>query len=327
MQSLVSVIVPAYNSEKTIKKCILSIINQTYKNLQIIIVNDGSTDETVNIIKLLASEDERIRIIDINNSGVSHARNVGIDNANGEYITFVDSDDTIELDMYTFLYEIMNKYNAQIAHCSYNNITLNNECVPVGNSGRIIRQNHDEALSCIISGELFAGGTCNKMYKADLFCNIRFDEKIKFNEDVLINYLLFNKVKTSVYSDKAFYNYYASPISATHSANAVKAGEECFYVAEKIFEMSKDKTYENLSKHRMAYTALVLYRAYLFNNNKNNSSRIKLKKKILEWYKRGVYTKKSEKLTVKMYKYIPHLYVVLYNVYDKIRVKKLDPKQ
>ncbi|RGS75650.1 glycosyltransferase family 2 protein [Ruminococcus bromii] len=95
MNSVISVIVPTYNSEKTIERCLLSILKQTYENLEVIVVNDGSSDSTETICEKMASCDSRLKVITIKNGGVSHARNIGIDNAKGDYITFVDSDDNI----------------------------------------------------------------------------------------------------------------------------------------------------------------------------------------------------------------------------------------
>lgn len=115
----ISVIVPAYNCQDTIERCINSIQKQTFNNLEIIIVNDGSSDNTEAKIKELQDKDGRIIAISIPNGGVSHARNTGIDKASGDYITFVDSDDYIDEEMYECLYNLIKEYNVQIAHCSY----------------------------------------------------------------------------------------------------------------------------------------------------------------------------------------------------------------
>ena len=119
---MITVVVPAYNSEGTILRCINSILNQTYQDIQLIVVDDGSEDGTRTIVEEFQKQDSRIELISIRNSGVSHARNVGIDNARGEYITFVDSDDYIDEVMYESLMKKLNEYNADIAHCSYKNV-------------------------------------------------------------------------------------------------------------------------------------------------------------------------------------------------------------
>ena len=118
-KDLISVVIPVYNTEKYLKECIDSVINQSYNNLEIILVDDGSTDNSLEICNKYADMDKRIKVIHKNNGGLSDARNVGIENANGKYITFVDSDDFIENDMYELLYNDVCENNAEIAGCDY----------------------------------------------------------------------------------------------------------------------------------------------------------------------------------------------------------------
>ena len=113
----ISVIVPAYNVEKYIEQCLNSISNQTYRNLEIIVINDGSTDRTREIIENLSIKDQRIRVINQENKGLVLTREVGIKLSTGEYITFVDGDDTIKNDMYERLINNLLKYDADISHC------------------------------------------------------------------------------------------------------------------------------------------------------------------------------------------------------------------
>ena len=115
---LISVIVPVYKVEQYLNECIKSIINQTYKNLEIILVNDGSPDDCGKMCDIWAKKDNRIKVIHKKNGGLSDARNCGIDIANGKYIQFVDSDDLLELDMIDFLYTNIQKYNCDISICS-----------------------------------------------------------------------------------------------------------------------------------------------------------------------------------------------------------------
>ncbi len=323
----ISVVVPAYNAEKKIENCIQSILNQTYDNLEIVVVNDGSTDGTLDILKGLFNKDSRIKIVDIKNGGVSHARNTGIDNATGDYITFVDSDDTIEPGMYEYLINLIDKYGVDIAHCSYANIDKYGNRRVVGDTGREILQNHDEALKCLVSGRLFIGGLCNKLYKIKLFDDVRLDETIKFNEDILINYELFDKAKTSVYSDRALYDYYANDESATHSSDPVIANKQCMYVSELIYQKSKGKIYESDASKRLAYTAMVLYRAYLYSDSVSKAEKNELKHRLREFDANNLYVGKNEKINVYMMSHMPLFYKLFYKFYDKIRVKKLDPEQ
>ena len=114
---LLSVIVPVYNVEEYLERCIESIIASSYKNIEIILINDGSTDKSVHICEKLKAKDERIKVFHKENEGVSSARNYGLENVKGEYITFVDSDDYIDKHMYTNLMNIMLKEDADIVYC------------------------------------------------------------------------------------------------------------------------------------------------------------------------------------------------------------------
>ena len=116
---LISVVIPVYNVEDYVRKCIVSVINQTYSNLEILVIDDGSTDHSGQICDELAATDGRIRVFHTFNGGLSAARNVGIDHATGFFIAFVDSDDWIEPDMYQFLYQQIIEYDADISVCSH----------------------------------------------------------------------------------------------------------------------------------------------------------------------------------------------------------------
>ena len=116
----ISIIVPVYNTEKYIKKCIDSILNQTYNNIELIIINDGSTDNSENIIKKIIKNKSNVKYKKIKNSGVAHARNVGLDLVTGKYVGFIDSDDYISKDMYKELYETAIKEKSDIVTSGYN---------------------------------------------------------------------------------------------------------------------------------------------------------------------------------------------------------------
>ena len=324
----ISIVIPAYNAKNTIKRCLNSIQNQSYKNLEIIVINDGSKDNTEEIVSNIAKSDNRIKLISIENGGVSHARNTGIDNATGDYITFVDSDDYIDEEMYATLIDVIQKNEADISHCSYKNVYTNGSTSVVGGKNIVVSQSNDEAINCLLSGSLFAGGLWSKLYKKNLFNDVRLLESIKYNEDILANFYLFRKCKKIIYTDKPFYNYVADETSATHSANLVKYVEQCLFVSDEMLSQSIGKSYYESAQYRCAYTVLSLYRYYLFSKDKSNSLRKKeIKKRILEYEKNNLYKSKRDKITVFIYKYLPWIYVPFYTVYDKIRVKKLDPEQ
>lgn len=218
--TLISIIVPAYNIESYIGRCIESIINQEHKELEIIIVNDGSNDKTGEIIEQYAMKDKRIIPIHKENGGVSSARLAGIKGATGEYIGFVDGDDYIEPNMYSILLSNAKKYGADISHCGYQ-MVFPKHVDYYYNTGKLVMQDKLTGLKDLITGTFVEPGIWNKLYHRSLFQNILYDEivpkDIKINEDVLMNYWLFKAANTSIYEDFCPYHYILREGSAATS--------------------------------------------------------------------------------------------------------------
>ena len=326
---IISIIIPAYNAERTISRCISSILNQTYSDIELIVVNDGSSDSTEEIVKRFVHEDKRVKLYTIKNSGVSHARNIGIKQANGAYITFVDSDDYIDTEMYSMLIDLFNKYDIQIAHCSYKNVTEDGIIISVvGNKDKKIFLSHDEGLECLLSGRLFIGGLCNKLYKASLFKNLSLDESISINEDVLMNFQLFDKAQKTIYIDKPFYNYVSVASSSTHSSSSLKKGKQGLYVSRKMLAYSRGESYERIAEKRVALGVLGLYRENILSNQKLDTAENKeLIDEIQDYRKKGYLSSKKDKLLYFVCRFFPIIFKYIFFVYDKIRKKKLDPEQ
>ena len=281
MNQTISVIVPAYNAEKTIERCLNSILRQTYSNIELIVVNDGSADSTKAIVENISKNDKRVLLINVDNGGVSRARNIGIGNAGGEYITFVDADDYIDSGMYQSLIDIAVKYKVKIAHCSYANDDENGNVISVvGGNNKLVVQNHDEAISCLLDGNLFSGALWNKLYHVSLFKTCRLDETIKHNEDILLNFQLFEQVDSSAYSDQPFYHYVSVQESSTHSADGLAARKQWVYVSRKILESSVGKSYEKNAEQKLAYNLLGLLREYVFVNEKADRNEKKVQTNI-----------------------------------------------
>ena len=202
MKELISVIINVYNGEKYIEKCLDSIINQTYKNLEIIIVNDGSTDNTLNICQKY--EDKRIKIINQKNIGLSLSRNVGLDNASGEYVYFIDCDDFVEKDVIEYLYKLSKKYNASVSTCNPMDIYDYNFKVKKQKEKIEIISKKDMLKKILLSSNR-AGTIWNKLIKKDLFNEIRFqDRKI---DDIEVTFKIVLVADKIVYSNKIKYFY------------------------------------------------------------------------------------------------------------------------
>ncbi|MBO4309905.1 MAG: glycosyltransferase family 2 protein [Lachnospiraceae bacterium] len=184
MDSLVSVIVPVYNSTAYLKRCVDAIVSQTYKNLEILLVDDGSTDDSLSICRDYEKKDSRVRVFHKENGGSSSARNIGISEAKGEYICFCDSDDYYEENIVEKLMEVFTTYEdakvSQIMAVYLNEDgTLNH--APLKDSGKIVKESNEEFLRELL---LHVGDSsfCTKMIKADFMKKFRFNEG-RLNED------------------------------------------------------------------------------------------------------------------------------------------------
>ena len=207
MSDLISVVVPIYNVEKYLTKCIDSIINQTYKNLEIILVDDGSPDNCGKICDEYKKKDNRIKVIHKKNGGLSDARNEGIKIATGKYIGFIDSDDFVSKDMYKKLYDSIKKYDAEISVCSRNILYENGKVVPYCiNDGRVIVMDSTEALKKIFGFRDFDMAAWDKLYSIKLFNKIKYPVG-RINEDYYVTPLLFSKANRIVYIRESLYNY------------------------------------------------------------------------------------------------------------------------
>lgn len=206
MEDLVSIIVPVYNLEKYIGRCIASVINQTYLKIEIIIIDDGSTDKTGEICEKYARERDNIKLIHKKNEGVSKARNIGIEFAKGEYITFLDGDDYLENDAIENMLKITKKENSDITICNVRDINENGQVL---GQKPILKENFlmtkVEALEELMN-EIYFNSVCwAKIYKKELFNNIKFNEKTTIGEDLEVLYKIFYKCNKIVYTSKIGY--------------------------------------------------------------------------------------------------------------------------
>lgn len=210
MSKLISVVIPVYNVEQYIGKCLESILSQTYNNLEIIVVNDGATDGSGEIISQYTN-DPRLKYIEQKNSGVSAARNAGINFATGDYIAFVDSDDYLELDMYEKLYDAIAKNCADMSVCDYN--LIYDERIERKYSGM-----HDDTVdvSNNISDYFYTYCACktpnnyvwSRLYRAEIVkrSGIQF-QSFKLGDDTLFNFMLLPHINKVVNISDASYNY------------------------------------------------------------------------------------------------------------------------
>lgn len=250
----ISIIIPVYNAELYLKKCIDSVINQTYQNLEIILINDGSRDRSSKICLEYARKDNRIIFIDFKkNRGQSYARNVGIKKSNGYYLGFVDSDDWIDLSMYTYLINLIQTTNSDIAKIE--NLKVSKE--------KVNQKYKKEKITIYKNGQILKRflldddyTLCNKIYKRSLFKNIEFETGIIY-EDMIPLYKIMKKCQTMAKSNQIKYFYRIMDGSTTVSCFKKKdlaLLNEC----QKMVDLSASETTE-IQK----LTAVRLNRSYL----------------------------------------------------------------
>lgn len=321
---MISVIVPVYNSGQYLWNCLSSIAEQTYTDLEIICVNDGSTDNSADILKEFSQQDHRFHVVNQENLGVSAARNRGLELARGEFITFVDSDDEIEPIMYQTLLDLADMYDADITHCGYKKIELDRTARDIGGTSVLLVQNAIESIRCLITGKYFVGGTCTKLYRHTLISQIKFDENLKINEDVLFNFEAFYKSKCNVFYDVPLYHYYERDGSSCSRTKHLKKSLDCLRVAEQIYETCLNTELKKEAANKLFNNLTGSYRAYLFSDRMNSvyerkeiANRIKDILPVCE-------IQQKYRLNYYFMHAFPGCYKFLYKIYNNIRTPNWD---
>lgn len=202
---MISIIVPIYKTEKYLERCITSVMKQTYPNLQIILVDDGSPDNCGNICDIYQKKDKRITVIHKQNGGLSDARNAGLNVARGEYIGFVDSDDFIHPHMFEILLENLLKTASDISVCGFYWVNEGEEILLPENNETTVYED-EKILYQLIENNVITVVTWNKLYKKELFNNDKF-EIGRLHEDEFMIHKLLIKTKRIVYTNAQLYNY------------------------------------------------------------------------------------------------------------------------
>lgn len=258
-KNLISIIVPVYNSEKYLRKCLNSIINQTYRNIEIILIDDGSLDKSGEICDEYAKKDNRIIVIHKKNEGVSAARNTGLDVATGSYISFIDSDDYIDCDLYTKCMEILQKQNADMIKFQYYKTRQDGKVFSSSSNslvGFISLKDNNNVFELIIKNNEFPN-CWGIIYNYDIIKNLRYNQNLTVAEDWLFVFEAFCKANNIYVLENPLYYYIYNNNSITHELNIAKMKLKLVdhynvekYVAEKYLNDKnlyyyKDLVYSN----------------------------------------------------------------------------------
>lgn len=269
----VSIIIPAYNIAPYLERCLESVRHQTYKELQIIIVDDGSTDQTGQIADSFAERDKRFHVIHKENRGVSAARKTGLEKAEGDYIGFVDGDDYIEPEMYEKLVDLAVEYGADIAHCGYQMVFPDRLDMYHGTKQLKVQDTYT-GVKDLLEGNLVEPGLWNKIYRRNLFDQINYDENIVINEDLLLNYFLFHRSEKAVFIDVPYYHYMVRKNSASTSEWNEHKVMDPVRVLGKMRREEKNQELRALIDNRYIYQ---LVRVIIFRSNDNKKHLRKLR--------------------------------------------------
>lgn len=329
MEELISVIIPVYNVEEYLSACLESVTGQTYKNLEIIVIDDGSTDKSGIICDEYCSRDNRIKVIHKKNGGLSDARNSGLKAAKGQYIGFVDSDDWIAPEMYEVLYRSCKAHGADISFARYKDVAMDASQDDVIDDSHESKKDSWQAvtseqyLESILTGkgEIASNwSVCVRLYKADVMKVLRF-EKGKCFEDVLYSTKVIMNTSKCIYVNRNLYYYRCRTTSITNTS--VRSKFDRKIVTDLMDQENKAIDYLDKSGEKRLFhiAKAVFYQQMLFYDTKNpyreyerkfKEFLIKCKLSLKEIY--GLPSSNKEKIKIIIKMYMPVLMKCYYKV-------------
>lgn len=313
--SLVSVIIPVYNVEKYLKRCIDSVLNQSYKNLEIIIIDDGSKDKSSEICDNYKIKDKRVFVVNTKNKGLSEARNKGIEISKGEYISFIDSDDWVESTYIEKLMDLLLEYKVDISICDFKKVY--NEKIENKNynyNEKIETYTNKEALDELFKSDAPKFGVSwGKIYKRYLFDNIRFP-KGRYHEDDFTTYKLFDKSTKIVSTNEKLIYYFQRKDSIMGTSYKLDKRLDVVQAFNEQREYFHEKNYIKLKK----LATVRLFYAYFDIPEEINKSLREEYMKIYQELPREEMDIKS-RIKVKLMYHTPRLYLLLLKIKKTIK--------
>lgn len=326
MNDKISVIVPIYNVEKYLPKCIDSIIGQTYKNLEIILVNDGSPDNSRAICEEYASKDSRIKVVNKENGGLSDARNAGLDVATGVYVSFIDSDDYIHEEYCGNLMSLMVKHDAEVAQCEF--LKVYNEGIEDSVSEQPPENENITVLSRVealnnLFNEQYVNSVVvwNKLYKRNLFKNIRFP-KGKVHEDEYTTYKVLFETKKVVCTSKQMYYYLQRSDSIMGNEFNIKRLDKLGACQEQIVFYKENKLFDLENKAKISFdnnlriSMINVLKSNLDNKNEVFHNLINFYKKNDSFHSNNLVVSFKKRIGISVFKYSPEFIVrILFSLF------------
>lgn len=323
---LVSIIIPVYNVEEYLKQCIDSVINQTYKNLEIWLVDDGSDDSSGRICDEYKEIDFRIKVIHKENGGLSSARNAALDLMKGKYVYFLDSDDFISLDLIETYINLFKEYNVDVVMGTFCEFYGNINTTHINQTNKPEKFNRSEALKLMLLDKKLYNAAAGPLYKSDLYKNIRFPIGILY-EDYATTYYVMLKCQSVLYINDNRYYYRMRPGSIMNS----KVTEKDMVILDIADKVSRDMALEypkleDCAIRKIMVVNLKFYSRILyagFDSFQNEQNRIK--KTVMRYEKRFLksgYARKSDILKLKAFKMGKIPFYLIYKLSDYFQLLK-----
>lgn len=320
MAELVSIIIPVYNCEKYLQRNLEAVTSQSYSNLEIIYVDDGSSDQSAEIIHSFMGNDPRIKLISQTNHGVSYARNTGLNAASGDFVTFIDGDDYVDSHYIETMASDMQEEKADIS-CSGFVLHRPDKELPLQDSGVRLVWDAVQAQKQLLSGEHLEPGATGKMFRREIIKDVRFRVGIKYSEDFLWALEAFCNCKKVVFRAEANYHYVLHPNSATTNAPVLKQAKDLLFVAEAAIEMPCSEEILSILERRRLFGYLGIYNSLIYASGEDvKKYRNEIRKKVLNEKDKYSAFKKSNKERFYYYgiKLCPPLYRCLFRVVKRI---------
>jgi minor teichoic acid biosynthesis protein ggaB len=321
-EDLVSVIVPVYNVENYLRECLDSIVVQTYRNIEVILIDDGSNDSSGEICDEYADKDNRIKVIHKENGGVSAARNTGLDIAKGEWISYVDSDDYIESTMLETLICLAKENDIELAICSFKDIS---ECENVTQENDIRIFSKDELIYNYVvrnADYCITEGIWDRIYKRVLVDGLRFKND-RINEDILYTMEVFTRAHKAVYTSEKLYNYRAGREgNITGRKATIDSIKDKIYCSKNSAKILRESGNEELADIFECIHFLEISELLIFNGEKNNDDILNYKRYMRPIVKKVLnYKNVSKKIKAKLLLVLinPSLLRISTIVYSKIK--------
>lgn len=292
---MISVIVPVYNVEEYLERCVNSLLGQSYKDIEILLIDDGSTDKSSEICDAYRQQDSRVRVFHKKNGGQSEARNLGLEKAKGKFLSFVDSDDYVSPDYLSSLYTMMVQKNADISICSYQKTKSDTiERYDSITEFDTLLLHSEETLENMLYRKGIDSYCCGKLYRKNLFDEIRFPVGELF-EDVKIMYKIYDRANLIAFNSAKLYFYYQRLGSTIHSDFSLRKMDQVF-ASEEVLEFILKK-YPNLTE--AAVSKLFIAAVDVFRQIPRGQKYQKEKdylKCIIKKYRKGVLKDKRNKI-------------------------------